>query len=114
MHREAEAKEFRCPNVSENCVGSKCMAWEWVSKFEDIIYENAQMISDTRKKDLEKLGYNELPAHGLILGLKTFFPITEEEKTKMANMTFGTQLLFGKETTDTSVWIGRCSSCTKE
>ena len=113
MYTEKEAKKYRCPNVTENCVGSKCMAWEWVSKFDDIIYENALTLKDGDKEKLLEKGYVELPAHGLALDLKAFFPITDDEKVKMKELTFGTQLLFGKETSDQTKWIGKCCSCNK-
>lgn len=109
MYTKDQAEKIRCPYVDKKCVTDGCMAWEWLSKFGDIAYENALTLKETRKQELLDKGYVELPSHGLGLALKSFHPMTEEEKTKLAGNTFGTQLFFGLETLDKSKWIGACS-----
>lgn len=113
MFKIAEAESLRCPYVDKNCVTEKCMAWEIVSKFSDITYENSSTIEESTKIKLEKDGYFPLPAHGLGLELKQYFPMTEEETFKARGNTYGTQLFFGKITEDKTLWLGRCKCLSK-
>ena len=111
MYSKVEAEELRCPYVDKNCVVNRCMAWNWVSKFEDVKYENATLLSDQERIRLENNGYRELPAHGFGFNIKKFFPMTKEECSKIAkNNTYGTQLFFGKDTEDESKWYGLCGA----
>ena len=113
MYTIMQAEELRCPYVDKKCETEKCMAWEFVSDFSDITYENSSTIEDSVKLQLEKDGYFPLPAHGLGLELKKYFPMTEEETIKARGNTYGTQLFFGKRTEDKSLWLGRCSCLNK-
>ena len=113
MYTIAEAKKLRCPYVDKKCETDKCMAWEVVSKYDDILYENSSTIDSNREEQLLKDGYQQLPAHGLGLALKQFFPMTKDESSKAQGNTYGTQLFYGRETTDQSVWLGRCSCLNK-
>lgn len=109
MYLETDAKKMECPYKDKKCVTDKCMGWEWVSKFGDIIYENALSFGDEQRTTLLEKGYVEIPAHGLGLALKQFYPMTEDEKQKVKNNTFGTQLFFGLETSDKTKWVGDCT-----
>lgn len=104
MYLENEAKKMECPYKDKSCVTDKCMGWEWVSKFGDIVYENALSLKDEQRKSLEDAGYVEIPSHGLGLALKQFYPMTDDERQKVKNNTFGTQLFFGLETKYFSQW----------
>ena len=112
MFTEEEAKKLECPYKDKKCVTDECMAWDWFSRFSDVAYENASIITEKRRKELKELGYIELPAHGGGLALKELFPMTEEEKTKAASNAFGNQLFFGLLTDDKSKWYGHCSCLT--
>lgn len=109
MYLETDAKKMECPYKDKKCVTDKCMGWEWVSKFGDIVYENALSLKDEQRKSLEDAGYAEIPSHGLGLALKQFYPMTDDERQKVKNNTFGTQLFFGLETKDKTKWVGDCT-----
>ena len=109
MFFQADASKLRCPYVDKKCETEKCMGWKWLAKFEDIVYENASTLTDARRKELENAGYQELPSYGLGLALKSFYPLTEDEKIKAKGNTIGTQLFFGKPTEDKTKWVGDCS-----
>lgn len=113
LYTMTQAESLRCPYVDKNCETEKCIAWEVVSNFDDIIYENSSTIEESTKIKLEKDGYFPLPAHGIGLELKKYFPMTEDEINKARGNTYGTQLFFGRKTEDKTKWFGRCSCLNK-
>lgn len=113
MYTLVQAEKLRCPYVDKKCETTKCMGWEFVSEFSDIAYENSSTMQDEDREKLEKAGYFPLPAHGLGLELKKYFPMTESETNKAKGNTYGTQLFFGKRTEDQSLWLGRCKCLSK-
>lgn len=80
MYSEQEAKRRICPQLSgspltatrkANCAGSQCMAWRWSHEW-TTVYD----YDDTRKAELEALGYVAVGARGgqiptLVMSKKT-------------------------------------------
>ena len=104
------AESFECPYKDKKCSTENCMAWSWESDFCEAIYKNNLSINfEKDSKMLKEKGYVELPAHGFGLDLKTYFPMTIEEKQDAAKAGYGNQVIFGLRTTDKSLWLGKCS-----
>ena len=111
MYLEVDAKKLRCPYVDKKCETTECMAWNWISQYGDIRYENVNLLSDSDRAKLLAEGWQELPAHGYGLALKQLFPMTPDEVQKLGSdgNRFGTQLFFGMPTDDQTKWLGQCS-----